>query len=158
MQYTLTDQSIPEATVEWKSDYILKLTVTAANTASPSAFNFFIEKINNPYSQVQDNDVTIKHYPGCGTVPTDCKDSICSSPLVASYQYPDYANGQLSDVTIESFISPNSGIANNDANYIGSTDGNWHFSMNPGSEFPKYGGQIQMSVPIWFAGGTELVF
>jgi hypothetical protein len=124
MTYSLGSQSSPAATVERKSDYVVKVTV-AAGATPVSSYTFFIDKILNPYSRVQSNNVVVKHYAGCGSQSTACKaDQQCTSPLLLAYDYPSYETGQLGGVEIESWISPSA--SKNDANYTGSTDGNFH--------------------------------
>jgi len=74
---------------------------------------------------------------------------------VTSYVYPSYDQGAAAaDIDIVASIHDNAGGANN---LVGSTDGQFKIVFTPGDEFPKYGGQIKMSIPPWYVGTTNVL-
>lgn len=44
------------------------------------------------------------------------------------------------------------------ANVIATTNGTLVIKVTPGLEFPKYGGEMSITIPDWYDGGTESVF
>jgi len=63
--FTFTDSS-PDADIEKISSSELKVTVKAGVTAT-TKFEYKINSIVNPYSQTQNIDLTLLHYPACDT-------------------------------------------------------------------------------------------
>lgn len=61
------------ATVVRASGEELKVTLTDPATN----VNLRINSIKNPYSQLQDLDITVKHKAGCGNTPTACNPANC---------------------------------------------------------------------------------
>ena len=57
--------------------------------------------------------------------------------------------------TPSSTITTNTGTT---ANVVASQDGFFTVSMTPGTEFPKYGGMMEIEIPYWYSGGTDPVF
>lgn len=41
---------------------------------------------------------------------------------------------------------------------MGTIDGGIEITFNPTTSFPKYGGQIDIELPLWYEGGSEYVF
>jgi hypothetical protein len=63
---TLDASAAPAAAITKISDFELKITVNAGITATAD-FKYKINSIKNPYSQIQNVDIDIKHYPACAT-------------------------------------------------------------------------------------------
>jgi len=63
--FTFTDSS-PDADIVKVSDSELKITVKAG-VAATTKFDFKINSIVNPYSQTQNAELTVSHYPACAT-------------------------------------------------------------------------------------------
>ena len=143
--YALTAPS-PAGSVARVDDYTLKIDITAASTS----FTYAVNSIKNPFSQLQKTSIQAKHYVGCGAVATVCSGS-CTPSMLDTYSVP--AIGSLTAPS--SIITTSTGTA---ANVVATTDGNFVVTIETGTEFPKFGGQIQLTVPFWYAGGTTAVF
>jgi len=63
---TLEAGDAPAADIVKITDFELKITVKAGITATDQ-FNYKIKSIKNPYSQIQNVEIDIKHYPACAT-------------------------------------------------------------------------------------------
>ena len=127
--YSLTTAS-PSATLVREDDYTLKLTLDSGGV---TAVNFAVNSFTNPYSQLTKTEMTMKHYPGCGTSATDCTTAGCKH------------NGGITQFTAPTATlpTPSSAIttaAGTTANVVASVDGKFTISLTPGAEFPAYGG------------------
>lgn len=108
---------------------------------------------------MQDMDITINHFAGCGSTPTTCNPASCVTQL--SNSQPQAFSGPPST----DFAKPSSTIGPNPStpsagNIVGSQNGLFRLTFVPGPYFPKYGGQITLGLPPWFDGAStnQVVF
>lgn len=108
-----------------------------------------LNSIKNPFSQVQNTEISVKHYTGCGSQETPCFDSkSCDKSLVTLYTVPETA--KLAQPS--SSIGPASDVAKNT---VGTTNGTFTLRFLPGTEFPRYGGTLTIQLPDWFSGSDR---
>jgi len=67
----------------------------------------------------------------------------------------------LTAPSIMSLNQPSSDIqtaSGSTSNMVATTDGRLLINIEPGTEFPPFGGQMEITVPFWYSGGSTPVF
>ena len=147
MQYSVGDSAQASASLQRTDDYSLQIKVTSDFPGEDFAFT--LNSIKNPFSQVQNTEISVKHFPSCGQRETPCFDNkSCSKPLITLYSIPETA--KLAQPT--SSIRPAEGLA---TNTVATTNGTFTIKFKPGPEFPRYGGTITILLPDWFSGSDR---
>ena len=137
------------STISSLDDYTVLVTLSSEATS----FNFEITGFVNPYSQVRDSATQasvfkVEHFgDNCdlAAVATACNPDTCT----------DTAPG-FTPPSSSSFGTPTSEISHTSGiNYVGGSDGDITFNLLAGTNFPKYGGKITLTLPNWYVVGND---
>lgn len=131
----------------------LNLQIDITADAPDGSYSFEVASIRNPYSQVQNSRVTLKHLVGCQTATACDPTQNCQEIPVNLYQLAD--TSKLPDT-----VSQIERAAGMDADYVATTNGSLSIKFSPGPALPRYGGEITITIPSWYplAGTSEAVF
>lgn len=141
--FTFDGTPAPDAEVKKESNSQIKITVKAGVAAGTTSFDYKINSIVNPYSQIQNNVIDVLHYPNCVTTGA-------ATIYKAGNYKPNLGSVFLPMTTAMTKPAASISPASTTKNMVGTQDGNLDISWTPGIELPKFGGQLEIYLPYWY--------
>lgn len=109
-----------------------------------------VSSIKNPYSQLQSINIVVRHFAGCGSAPTACANGNCEVKLFFDATNPYFTGPPAAEMVAAQPTSQIFPAPGQSDDIVGSTDGSWEMKFKPSAYFPKYGGQIVLTLPPWY--------